>query len=125
MFNSLGGYATASAAVEDLDGVNWATRQTLDLAKRRGHPRELSYTLLECSMALATLGEDARAGTMRRRSLALAERYGFHDLIFKAQAVALPSLATKVRLSEAAQEIAERVTQMAPDQLPAVLVHAD
>jgi hypothetical protein len=121
----LGGYAVASAALGDPAGVAWATGEVLMLAKLRSHPREIADALLECSAAMAAVGQDARAGTLRRRSLRLSERYGFHDLIFKAQPTTLRAMPPASPLSDASEAIAARVSEMKPDRMPTRLVYAD
>ena len=121
----LGGFAVASGELGDSAGVAWATAHVLRLAKRRSSPRELADGLLECSVALAAVGQDARAGTLRRRSLRLAERYGFGDLIIEAQPTTMRSLPSTSPLTGVAKEIAARVTEMEPETLPTELVYAD
>jgi hypothetical protein len=121
----LGGFASASGALGDGESVTWAAGQVLRLAKLRSHPYELADSLLECSVAFAAVGQDARAGTMRRRSLRLAERHGFHDLIFKAQPTMIRSFPATSPLTGAGKEIAARVAEMEPDSMPPELVYAD
>ena len=125
-YTLLGGYATASAELADPSGVEWATRQVLLLAKRRGaHQRDLAHGLLECAEALAACGQDARAGTLRRRSLQLSQRYGFHDLIFRAQPTTKRASPTKTQWTGCAEEIVARVREMEPATMPHELAYAD
>jgi tetratricopeptide (TPR) repeat protein len=124
-FPLIGGYAVASAALGDRSGVEWATSQILLLAKQRGLQRQAADALFECSEALAAVGQPARAGTMRRRAVRLAERYGFHDLTFKAQPMAMKALPSPSPLTEHSEAVVGRVMEMEPDEMPSALVYAD
>lgn len=124
-YSVVGGYATASAALSDRVGVEWATTQILRLGKLRGNPDSLATALLECSEALAVIGEHARAETLRRRSAQLAEQHGLHRTAFKAQRPTLSLMPSKSRLNKSAAAIAKRISDMEPASVPAELAYAD
>jgi hypothetical protein len=124
-FAVIGGYAMASAALSDRAGVEWATTQILRLAKLRGYPDGLANALFECSEALAAVGEQARADTLRRRSAQLAEQHGLHQLSFKAQRPTMIVVPSTSRLNKSAAAIALRISEMEPARVPATLVYAD
>jgi hypothetical protein len=124
LYTAISGYAMASAALGDATAVGWASAQVLRLARERNSPSLLARALLECSEALAIVGEHVRAGTFRRRALRLAEQHGYHRLIFEAQQT-MTVISPASHLTRSAEAVAARVTEMEPERMPAVLVYAD
>jgi tetratricopeptide (TPR) repeat protein len=79
---ALGCLAIAAARVGDRKATHAACAAVRRLARAGHQPREVSGALLDCAMALATLGADAPSGAMYERAMTLATAHGFHDLTF-------------------------------------------
>ena len=79
---ALGSVALASAALGNRKVTHRACAEVRRLARAGHQPREVAGALLDCAVALATLGADAPSAAMYDRAMALANAHGFHDLTF-------------------------------------------
>lgn len=122
---ALGSYACASAALDDAFGVRWAADQVTRLAKTRGHAREVATAMQECGRALAMIGVAAQAAVLRRRAVAMAHQFGFHDIAFEAEQRFEISLPATVSFDPVATEAAAQFSGSAPTDMPAELVVSD
>lgn len=112
-----GGYALASAHLDDAIGVDWACSQVRRLARARDHAREVAAALMECAGALDHMGRTGPGGVMRRRAEAMAQSHGFHDLTFSEGLAALSgSIAARQPLGQEAAQATREIRDIAiPD----------
>jgi tetratricopeptide (TPR) repeat protein len=117
---ALGGYAIASAVLEDTAGVAFAVAETSTLARLRGAPWEIVSTMLECSDALEMIGKRSAAATLRRRALRLAQRQGYHQLVYLAEHSKRRGLAARFQrpITPGSREIVHLVETMGSPGLP-------
>jgi hypothetical protein len=119
----LGGYAEASGKLGDRAGVEWATDQTIALARRSYQARSAAQTLFECALALDAVDNTARGEEVMRRALRMAERHGFYDLPFRAEQAKAKPASSRAPLGQGSTAILDELSQMTPTTLPETLEH--
>ena len=82
----LGGMALASAFVGQRIAVDEIDAAIMRFADVHAPPHDVASSMLELARARQWLGETASADRLRRRSLQLAERYGYHEIAHNAAA---------------------------------------
>lgn len=116
---TLGGYALSSARLGDAEAVHWACQHVRRLARTRHHPREVAGALIECSAALELVGKTPPAGVLRRRAVALATAYGFHDLTFReALDAAMGPLPERIAFTGAGARAEIEIAELIVSRLP-------
>lgn len=103
---SIGCYALASARLQDVEAVEWASGQVRRLSSATHHAHEIAEALMECGAALELIGRSAEGGMLRSRARAMAASFGFHAFTFDE---ALLSTAAIAPASQQVDVAAERV----------------
>jgi hypothetical protein len=86
-FPALGGLAIAAAAVGDRPLVLATKARIEGLIAIAPFPYECASVLLELSLALAAIGDTARAAVCRTRALRLAHRHAYHEIVHRLEAL--------------------------------------
>jgi tetratricopeptide (TPR) repeat protein len=120
MLPSVGTFAVASAQLGDQEAVHWACAQVRRVAKSRTHPREVAETLMECSAALAVIGETSQAGVMKRRAETMANQHGFHALTFQEAMSSIQRVSSTPRFPAAAVEATAAIVGMDVPRIPMI-----
>lgn len=82
---ALGGFAQASAFVRKDTDVVWAVAEVQRAAGTGYAPYEVTTAMLDCALSLWHLGDVEAAETLRHQARVRAERFGFHELSFRAE----------------------------------------
>lgn len=116
---ALGGLALASALTERRDSVHWATLQ-VERTEENAVPRyALASALLECAIALASVGSLESAEQFRARAASLGEAHGFHEVVMRAEELLQASKRPiPSGLGARAEKAARALTWMEPEILP-------
>jgi tetratricopeptide (TPR) repeat protein len=120
---ALGGLAISAAETDRPTTVRWVANQLRALsATGGGAPRYLlSLALLECSIALARVGQLAASDELRSEAATIAAEHGFHEVTVRAAEIdrrQQVDAATVVTLGARALRIAGRIASMEPGRLP-------
>jgi hypothetical protein len=118
---ALGGFAMSNAALGNPVPVRWAAEQAVAGA-RAGHQYPAAAVLCECARALASIGDVAEARRLRDDALTIARARGYHEIVFRAEAIDVdhgPASTTPARpLSVRAERVASNVARLYPAELP-------
>jgi hypothetical protein len=118
---ALGGYATASAAIGDRVGVQWAAEQVQDRSGVAGVPYASAAALGECASASAAVGNPGHAAQLREAALSIARAHGYHEVKFLAEAESVAKASTlpgRIKPSAGASAVARAVRREHPDATP-------
>lgn len=113
-----GTFAIASAQLGDSEAVRWTAIQLNQLAKAKGHAREIAEALMECSAALDAIGEKAEAALMKRRSEVMATQFGFHSLTFREALQSVQRLREPQRFNAAAARVTSALEELEVPRIP-------
>ena len=106
---ALGGYALASGKLGDHDSVRWATSQVKQIGGIARYPYETAAALCECMLAAASVGDTTQAESLREAALAIAQSYGYHEIVYQSE----PTLqAPPSALSRRAAAVADAVRRV-------------
>ena len=128
---ALGGLAISAAESARPATVRWVANQ-LHALSATGVPRHpLSVSLLECSLALARIGQQAASDSFREQATALAQEHGFHEVAVRAaemdgrdSAPPTHAFTLRGRSGRIAGEIASLEPGRLPDQVSLIAVPA-
>lgn len=118
---ALGGLALACARSGDVDGVEWVLGQVRRLRAAVASRYLYVQLVLECAEAAAIIGH-SEAALWRDRALRLARLHGFHEFVFRAEAIEMgprPSRVPTRTYAPRATRILHSVRTMEPPTLPA------
>jgi tetratricopeptide (TPR) repeat protein len=95
-FPALGGLAVAAAAVGG-HALVLATKERIErLIATAPTPYQCAAVLLELSQALAAIGDADDAAECRARALELAERYAYHEIVHRLEALRVTPVPSRV-----------------------------
>jgi tetratricopeptide (TPR) repeat protein len=116
---ALGGLSLAAAQTGRSATVRWVANQ-LTLLDDSGTPRYVTaLALLECSDALARIGQPVPARELRERARAIAEQHGFHEVTTRVEQSRRGDEPTTVfTLGGRGTRIAGRIASLEPGRLP-------
>lgn len=120
---ALGGLAVSAAETGRVAIVLWVAAQ-LDALRTTSAPRySLSLALLECSIALARIGQMESSDALRAEATAIAVEHGFHGVVARAaqmdrREAARGGQGEAFALGGRALRIAGRIASMEPGRLP-------
>jgi tetratricopeptide (TPR) repeat protein len=118
---ALGGLAISAAETGRPATVRWVENQLRALSAA-GAPRYiLSLALLECSIAMARVGQIAASDEVRSEATRIAAEHGFHEVTVRAAEIEQRErvdAGTAFTLGGRAQRIAGRIASMEPGRLP-------
>jgi tetratricopeptide (TPR) repeat protein len=119
----LGGFAMASARLGLRTEVEWATGQVEHMKVGTKYPREIATALVECAVALESVGQANRGRALDEKAEALAVKHGFYDLTFREAIAAIrtPAPATHP-LAGAGARAAESLVQLETERPSEVAV---
>jgi hypothetical protein len=118
---ALGGLAISAAETGRPATVRWVANQLRALSAA-GAPRYiLSLALLECSIAMARVGQVAASDELRSEATTIAAEHGFHEVTVRAAEIERREhvdAGTAFTLGRRALRIAGRIASMEPGRLP-------
>jgi hypothetical protein len=121
----IGSYALASAALGDAPGVEHALSRVLELTKSPVYPRLVADALQECAFALQHIGRQRRASQIRDRAIAMAKRFGFHDIAYLAENNMRRGVATKpLATNEVSRALVAEIAEWEAPELSVSEAHA-
>lgn len=118
LFSMLGTFAVSSAQLGDAEGVRWAAAQVAHFASVQGNAVEIAEALMECSAALAAIGEKTEADAVKRRSEEMAARYGFHGLTFKEAMQSVRRISEPPAFNQAGSKAAAAIDDLQAPRIP-------
>ena len=120
---ALGGLALATAAARHEATMEWAVREVRAMRRTAAPRYAVTSAILDCARALDTTGRDAESRDCATESLALAKRYGFHEIEIRAEAFLQekkrgeqPSEPT--RFTRRSASVVRELSSMEPPRLP-------
>jgi tetratricopeptide (TPR) repeat protein len=123
LLNALSGLALASARSGSEATVEWAVRE-LWRAQKFSVPRhDLAMALVEAAQALHVTGRVADAIRYRDAGAAIARNAGFHEVEFRAEALADGPAAAA--LDQGAQQVVLELQALEPTKLPEHVTYAE
>jgi tetratricopeptide (TPR) repeat protein len=123
LFPALGGLAIASASVGNEATMEWAVAEIRGMRRTAAARYAVASAILECARALEIIGRQAEAVASARESLALAKRYGFHEIELRAEAMLQakakpePSNAPTT-LTRRTASVVREISSLEPPRLP-------
>jgi tetratricopeptide (TPR) repeat protein len=120
---ALGGLAIASAAADHEPTMEWAVREIRGMRRSAAPRYAVTSALLECAVALAIVGRETEASSCATESLALAKRYGFHEIEIRAETLLQRKekherSGDPARLRPRTASVVRRISSLEPSRLP-------
>ena len=123
LFPALGGLAIASASAGNEATMEWAVAEIRGMRRTAAPRYAVASAILECARALEIVGRQAEATASAGESLALAKRYGFHEIELRAEAMLKstakpePSIAPRT-LTRRTASVLRELSSLEPRRLP-------
>jgi len=117
---ALGGLALASAKRGNQVIVLWASEEVERFERAGAQRYQAAVAMLECAVAMLSIGLSQRGEDARLRALQLGEQHGYHEVTIRAEHAARALLAAvKPReLEERALEVARSICAREAERLP-------
>jgi tetratricopeptide (TPR) repeat protein len=120
---ALGGLAMASAAAGHEATMEWSVREIHSMHRTAAPRYAVALAIFDCARALEIVGRGSEAGSLATESLALAKRYGFHEIEIRAEALLQQKKKREqsnapARLTRRTASVLREISSLEPPRLP-------